>query len=147
MTGPIRMTQWLEDGTESPIAPIGSQAAHDAIQRVKERLYGPQRTKTYNRTLSVDERPVVAPVARVCRYEGCGDSVIHAGRTTDPEIVEEAFRLWIENRCNTPIVALSIGCDQRTIRRWAIDNNWELRLSEQERLARRDRVKSARRAG
>lgn len=57
--------------------------------------------------------------------------LVMIGRETEIEVIQEAFRLWIENGRSTRVVAQTLGCDQRTVQRWAKDNQWEIRRIEQ----------------
>lgn len=57
--------------------------------------------------------------------------LVTVGRSPDPDLQNEAFRLWIENGRSARIVASAIGCDKRTIERWAKSEQWEQRRIEQ----------------
>lgn len=57
--------------------------------------------------------------------------LVQKGARPDPELKEQAFRLWIENGRSYRRVSEQLGCDERTIYRWADADNWQQRRLEQ----------------
>lgn len=71
----VRFThrQFMVDGTESTVLPIGSQAAKDAIERVRRRLHGGDRHPYATKPVA----KVYVP--RPCQFSGCVETIIGPG--------------------------------------------------------------------
>lgn len=54
-------------------------------------------------------------------------SLTSRGKPTEPEVKEEAFRLWVSYGRSPKRVSEKLGIDERTIHRWRVADGWEER--------------------